>query len=170
MKLYIGTKAVLARPMTRGEYNDYRGWTPPEGEDQAVDGFLVEYLAGGAPNHPGHDGYVSWSPADVFLRAYDPSGNMDFGAALELLREGKPVHRSGWNGKGMFIYLVGAGRYAPSTFVGRSIAEAQPDGLVPYKPYLAIKCVDGGVVPWLASQTDLLAQDWGLYAGDEAAD
>ena len=36
MKRYIGTKVILARPLTRGEYNAYRGWTPPEGEDQSA--------------------------------------------------------------------------------------------------------------------------------------
>jgi len=55
--------------MARGEYNDYRGWTPPEGEDQAVDGYLVEYEDGGQPNDSRHGGYISWSPRGVFERA-----------------------------------------------------------------------------------------------------
>lgn len=69
---YIGAKMLLAVAMTRGAYNDMRGWKPPEGEDQAVDGYLVEYLDGGAANVPGYAGYVSWSPKDVFERAYRP--------------------------------------------------------------------------------------------------
>jgi hypothetical protein len=99
----------------------------------------------------------------------DPSGSWDFGQALHALRDGAAVQRAGWNGKGMFIYLVGPGRYAPTTWVGKGIAEAQPDGLVPYGPYVAMKTAQGDVVPWLASQTDLLAQDWGLYAEGSAA-
>lgn len=56
--------------MTRGEYNDYRGWQYPEGEDQTVVGYLVEYEDGGKANDSRHAGYISWSPADVFERAY----------------------------------------------------------------------------------------------------
>lgn len=168
MKLHIGTKAVMARAMTRGAYNEYRGWTAPEGEDQAVDGFLVEYVDGGEPNHPEHAGYVSWSPADVFARAYKPSGSWGIGEAMVALRAGRAVQRSGWNGKGMFIYLVGPGRYAATTAPGMLIATEQPDGLVPYLPYMAMRTVTGEVVPWLASQTDLLAEDWGFHE-DSAA-
>ncbi len=60
--------------MARGEYNDYRGWTPPEGEDQAVDGYLVEYEDGGQPNDSRHGGYISWSPRGVFEGAYLKTG------------------------------------------------------------------------------------------------
>lgn len=62
---YIGTKAIYARPMTRGAYNEVRGWTVPADENPADEGFLVEYLdAGQQPHH------VSWSPKSVFERAY----------------------------------------------------------------------------------------------------
>jgi len=74
MKQYIGTKIVLASPMARGEYNAYRGWTPPEGEDQAVDGYLVEYQDGGQPNDSRHGGYISWSPKAAFDAAYVETG------------------------------------------------------------------------------------------------
>jgi hypothetical protein len=68
--LHRGTKDVLAWPMSRGDYNAYRGWQVPADEDPADAGFLVEYIDGGKANHPNHTGYVSWSPADVFARAY----------------------------------------------------------------------------------------------------
>jgi len=68
---YTGTKTVLGTgPMTRGEYNTYRGWAVPEGEDQSVGGYLVEYTDGGKANDSRHAGYISWSPADVFEKAY----------------------------------------------------------------------------------------------------
>ena len=70
MKTYIGTKTVQARPMTRGEYNDYRGWPMPANEDGADTGYLVEYLDGGKANDLRHAGYISWSPSEVFERAY----------------------------------------------------------------------------------------------------
>jgi hypothetical protein len=91
---------------------------------------------------------------------------MNFGVALALLKAGKRVAREGWNGKGMFIYLVGPGRYPPSTRAGQSIAVQHMDGLVPYRPYIAMKTVDEDVVPWVASQTDLLADDWRLAEGE----
>lgn len=72
MTVHVGTKAIRAKPMTRQAYNDLRGWTLPAGEKGSDLGCLVEYLDGGAPNVPGFDGYVSWSPAAVFIRAYGP--------------------------------------------------------------------------------------------------
>lgn len=69
-KRFIGTKIILALAMTRGDYNVYRGWKAPEGEDQAVQGYLVEYTDGGTPNDPRHHGYISWSPKEQFDNAY----------------------------------------------------------------------------------------------------
>lgn len=70
MAAYTGTKQLFAKPMTRGDYNEYRGWAAPESEDQRTEGYLVEYADGGAANDSRHAGYISWSPADVFERAY----------------------------------------------------------------------------------------------------
>lgn len=85
---------------------------------------------------------------------------MNFGDAIAIMKEEGRVARQGWNGKGMFLYLVEAGRYPPSTPAGAMLAAQQPDGLVPYAPYIAMKTVTDEVVPWLASQTDMLAEDW----------
>ena len=52
------------------EYNDLRGWTVPSDEDGNDAGYLVEYIDGGKSNVFGYNGYVSWSPADVFEKAY----------------------------------------------------------------------------------------------------
>lgn len=60
MKKYIGTKLIEAKPMTRGEYNEYRGWTIPPDENPEDPGYLVKYS----------DSYESWSPKDVFDSAY----------------------------------------------------------------------------------------------------
>lgn len=70
MSLHVGTKAIRAKPMTRQAYNDLRGWALPADENGADAGYLVEYLDGGKANVPGFEGYVSWSPTEVFDRAY----------------------------------------------------------------------------------------------------
>lgn len=71
-------------------------------------------------------------------------GTQDFGWAIRLLKEGGKVARKGWNGKGMWI-----GLRRPNA--GWSEATL---------PYIYMKTADHHVVPWLASQTDMLAEDW----------
>ena len=103
MSTHIGTKIINAKPMTRQAYNDLRGWTVPSNENPADEGYLVEYLDGGTPNLAGFKGYVSWSPKDVFGRAYRPMDRMTFGDALVALKAGRRVARESWNGKGMWL-------------------------------------------------------------------
>jgi len=67
---YVGTKQVIATPMNRLAYNEYRGWQLPANENGADEGYLVEYTDGGAPNDPRHAGYISWSPKEQFDNAY----------------------------------------------------------------------------------------------------
>jgi len=160
MKTYIGTKIINAQPMTRQAYNDLRGWAVPEDENPSDAGYLVEYLDGGAANVPGYAGYVSWSPEGVFEKAYRKTERMTFGDALIFLKEGKKLARAGWNGKGMFLFLVPG-----STFqVSRApLLGIYPEGhTVNYCPHIDMKTADDKVVPWLASQTDMLADDWAV--------
>lgn len=83
---------------------------------------------------------------------------MNFGEAIEALKQGKKVTRKGWNGKKMFLYYVPSGRYDAMTDAAKTIADK--DGKVDYGPYIAMKTAQGNVVPWLASQTDMLGEDW----------
>lgn len=72
--LYAGTKLLKATPMTRGQYNAFRGWDMPPGEDCNDPGYTVEYQDRlGQPNIAGFEGYVSWSPANVFEATYRPA-------------------------------------------------------------------------------------------------
>lgn len=87
--------------------------------------------------------------------------HLDFSDALGLLKQGVKVCRLGWNGKGMFLYYVPENRYTPCTDAGEHLAG--PDGKVAYGGYIAMKTAQGNVVPWLASQTDVLAEDWCVY-------
>jgi len=109
MKRYIGVKAIFAQPMKRQAYNDLREWQLPDNENGDDDGYLVEYIDGGAPNHSQFLGYISWSPKDVFERAYKPTDGMTFGLALEALKRGEKAARKGWNGKGMWLTYIPAG-------------------------------------------------------------
>ncbi len=81
---------------------------------------------------------------------------MNFGEALTILKQGGSVSREGWNGKGMFLYFVPPNRYPAQT----EIAKRNFGDSVPYEAYIAMKTVQNAVVPWLASQSDLLAEDW----------
>jgi len=70
MQRYVGSKVVNARPMSRGAYVSLRGWELPADENAMDDGYLIEYADRFDENVPGFLGYISWSPADVFERAY----------------------------------------------------------------------------------------------------
>jgi hypothetical protein len=86
----------------------------------------------------------------------------DFGEALTFLRAGKRVQRAGWNGKGMWLAMQKG--YPDGVPANANSAEALhvPEGtVIRILPYIVMKTVDGSFVPWLASQTDVLAQDWG---------
>lgn len=69
---YVGTKAINAKPMTRLAYNQLRGWQLPDDENGDDAGYIVEYADGQRRNVEGFEGYVSWSPADVFEASYKP--------------------------------------------------------------------------------------------------
>lgn len=88
MNTYIGTKVVLATPMTRGEYSDYRGWECPVDENPNDTGYLVEYRDGGESNHPDHKGYISWSPEGVFSAAYQAQPAIAEKSADDIVTEG----------------------------------------------------------------------------------
>lgn len=157
MKQFIGVKLINATPMTRQEYNDFRGWKLPPDELGSDRGYLVEYTDGGRANTSEYAGYVSWSPEEVFNKSYRPREHMTFGLAVEAMKKGLAVTRAGWNGKGMFLYYVPANEYVATTEVAKRFFIGQ---LVPYVSYIAMKTADDKVVPWLASQTDVLAEDW----------
>lgn len=83
---------------------------------------------------------------------------MDFGNAIRALKDGKKVAREGWNGKGMFLFLVPG-----STFkVNRApLLGVYPEGTeINYHSHIDMKTAQGYVLPWLASQADMLSEDW----------
>lgn len=169
MKQHIGVKLINAKPMTRQEYNDFRGWQLPADENGADEGFLVEYLDGGKGNTDLYAGYVSWSPAEVFNRAYRPTDGLTFGLAIEALKDGHKVARRGWNGKGMWLSLSCDGeREIPAeNFWSPHNAQFARDngGTAIVLPSITMKTTNAQgrvaiLMGWLASQTDMLSEDW----------
>lgn len=169
---YIGTKLIMALAMTRLAYNEYRGWDLPADENGADEGYLVEYLDGGKSNHPNHSGYISWSPKEQFDNAYRPVSGMSFGLAIDALKAGKRVSRAGWNGKGMWLVLV------PGTPVAqlrdgtpyRNATGLEECEILPHIDMWTVNA-DGrrAMLPgWLASQSDMLADDWAVVEGGAA--
>ncbi len=138
METYIGTKIIQAEPHEK----DYG---PPETHGQP--GYRVVYP----------DGYTSWSPKSAFEEAYRETSAMSFGLAIEAMKKGQRVARAGWNGKGMFVFLVPAAHLASSLKYGFGEYIGEPTVVDSF----AMKTADNKVViGWLASQTDMQADDW----------
>jgi hypothetical protein len=85
---------------------------------------------------------------------------LNFGQALEALQDGEIVEREGWNRKGMFIYYVPENKYPAGDNKLGTMKGVFENDMVPYGAYIAMKTAQNNVVPWLASQTDVLAKDW----------
>lgn len=85
---------------------------------------------------------------------------MDFGDAVWLLKAGAKVARIGWNCKGMFLFLVPGSTFSVSR---PPLLGIYNEGtIINYCPHIDMKTADDKVVPWLASQTDVLAEDWAV--------
>lgn len=163
MRECIGTKLVNLLPMTRAEYNAFRGWDLPADENGADEGYLVEYLDGGEPNTPQFAGYVSWSPKAQADAAYQPTDAMSFGGALVMLKVGYRVARAGWNGKGMWLALSPGSKALPAErfWSPHNRRHAEENGPTDVLPCITMKTATGEILMgWLASQTDMLADDW----------
>ena len=86
---------------------------------------------------------------------------MNFSSALECVKEGALIQRAGWNGKKMFVFYVKGSNFAASREPLSTIFPAGTE--INYRAHLDIRTADGTIVPWVASQTDILANDWQLY-------
>lgn len=203
---YIRMHQIEAEPMTRGDYNKFRGWTIPANENPADAGYIVKYP----------DGYVSWCPKAQFennafsdakdapfrsipdpdqllmlLRIFHderysncsgdekatrlvhayyneyvgrPSGFLTFGMAIEAMKRGKKVARRGWNGKGMYVWVMPGSTITNCPNITDPHLKAISDangGTVVFVGSVRMKTATGEVLTgWLASQTDMLAEDW----------
>lgn len=145
---YIGTKMIKAKPMTRGEYAELSGRNSiqtEKGESCSDEGYFIRYP----------DGYQSWSPKKQFEDAYRKSGEMTFGHAFEALKHGDRVARTGWNGKNQYIQLATCISYKTTD---GEIINAEHDAIG--NKAIAFVGTSGIQLGWLASQADMLADDW----------
>lgn len=84
------------------------------------------------------------------------STNLTFGQAIEAAKQGKKVARAGWNGSGMFAYIVPAASYPAQTEAARN----RFGDMVPYRAYWALKTAQNDVATWAPSGSDSLSEDW----------
>ena len=136
MKNYIGTKLIKAEPLDK----------------DGLQGYKVVY------SQPDGSEYTLWSPKDVFEKAYRVTSGMTFGLAIEALKNGYKVARSGWNCKGMWLILQ-----TSSEVTLREGTCYHKAGLkhVKVDPHIDMFTAAGTMQPgWLASQADILSDDW----------
>jgi hypothetical protein len=92
---------------------------------------------------------------------------MNIGQAVEVLKQGHRVCRSGWNGKGMWLILIPAEAWHVEDISDERIQlMGMKDNRISNSSWVAMKTADNKVVPWLCSQTDLLAADWEIVTND----
>ena len=140
MKKYVGVKVVEAEPMTVAEAVNIIPDLRTGGRDSGEFGYLVKY----------DTGYRSWCPKQAFEEANRRIDNMTFGHALEMMRKGASVARQNWNGPDQYLEMQRPDEHSKMSL-----------------PYIYICTVQGDLVPWLCSQTDMLAEDWTIVLPHE---
>ena len=145
MERYIGIKVVKAIPMTRGYFKSSHVFIPHDDSIIDDDGYMVQY----------EDGYESWSPKTVFVKAYRRIDGMTFGLALEAMKKGFKVQRKGWNGKGQYVELAMNVSYMNPDGNGVNVDHEQMGNVA-----IAFVGTSGVQLGWLASQADMLSEDW----------
>ena len=138
MKTYIGTKVIKAEPC--------KVWKEVGKHAIGEDGYRVVYP----------DGYISWSPKDVFEKAYhELTHDMTFGQALDALKTGQKVSRHNWNGKGQYIELA-----VRISYIDHNGNEINVGHNTMGNKAIAFVGNQGAQLGWLASQADMLSDDW----------
>ena len=146
MKKYIGTKIIEAVPPIRKGGTIYEKDQPiPKSMDHEEDGYKVRYA----------DGYESFSPKDVFEAAYRETDCLSFGLAIEAAKKGKRIARRGWNGKNQYVELAERISYENAA---HEVVNANHEAIG--NKALAFVGTSGVQLGWLASQADMLADDW----------
>ena len=153
---YIRMHQVEAEPMTHGDFMKAMGKTDEamSEQDAKAEGYLVVFP----------DGYKSWCPKAQFEAAGRPCDGMTFGMAIEAMKRGKKVARKGWNGKGMYLWLLPSAEVKKDWCRDERLIEVMAnfgENVVQCLGSIRMLTADKKVLTgWLASQTDMLAEDW----------
>ena len=148
--VYIGAKMIQAEPATQGE-----AWARKNKLNETENANIVTQMSNEGYRVVYSDGYESWYPKEVFEAAYRPVNAMTFGMAIEAMKQGRKVARAGWNGKKQYIELASNISYrAPEG----CIVNCEHDAIG--NQAIAFVGTSGVQMGWLASQADMLAEDW----------
>lgn len=160
MKTYIGTKIVQAVP---GKLVNGCMW--PEGlplpeetpvvQDQNEDEKNCRTQIDEGYFFPEGNGYPQFLPKDEFENIFRPAENMSFGLAIEAAKGGKKIARKGWNGKNQYVELA-----TNISYVNAAGETVNADHAAIGNKALAFVGTSGVQIGWLASQSDMLAEDW----------
>jgi hypothetical protein len=138
---YIGVKIVLADLMKLGAFNHFENRNMSG--DQKADGYRVEY----------ENGCRSWMPKEQFEPGNQLCDAMLFGHAIEVMKLDKKVARSEF-AKGTYIRLI-------DPYSNDQYTVTEKDGMDgTLYPYFVIKTTEKGLVPWVPTDSDMLAKDW----------
>lgn len=168
MKKFKSHAVVHAAPMNLGQYNLYQGWTIPEDENPSDEGYLVVH------GKDTDDHSETWTPKKQFDENYSEikqnftGEGRGFDWAIQQLKLGNRVARTGWNGKGMFVVMMPSLWLPPKNSQeegpkvnDRTAVHIGDDAPLDCQPYLAMYNAQKQWIPgWLASQSDMLCDDW----------
>ena len=121
---------------------------------------LAEY--DNLPTNTAQEEFLQTEKSVLGGSALPKTERLDFGQAIQAMKEGLRMAREGWNGKGMFLSLV-KGRdtdYHVNSEVFGTGNDGNSQDQLPVLDAIYMKTADNKLVPWLASQTDVLAEDW----------
>lgn len=158
MKKYIGTKVVNATPAWLVDGKVYLKDEVVPRSMNREDGYKVVY----------EDGYESWSPKDVFEKAYHEVGVINFGGAINCLKAGLAVRRRSWVCDGIFVVKQIPCRIDADIIPGmqslpqsaKDILMIRKDPHIDYTNQLLLIHQSGRADSWTASSSDIFADDW----------
>jgi len=155
-KIYISNRIVEAYPQRYSDYLADKGFELGR-NSQDGDGYTVT-----------EDGLLYWQPREVFEKTFHEHNitTLVFGDAVTALKAGRKVTRKGWNGKGMYLFLLPECDVPQDWIKDPNLLEVAKasGGVVHCLGSIRMKTADGSVLTgWLASQSDILANDWEIY-------
>lgn len=163
-RVFTGIVRVVATPRSGRKLKMFRAFSNSSGDDVPT-GKKEGWYWAGPINMP--ERYEDSTPQKkVVLSSFnmEKSDSMSFGEALEALKRGAFVARNGWNRKGAWLWLVQKDEYrltAPLSPQNIPVAESMTEATM--LPWIMMCTAQGDFVPWLASQTDMLAEDWEIF-------